>query len=282
MGRLLIWEGSDDFKERLETARERYREIYNKLEKTDFRCTFMGDLRFDLNAEPEIWLNDNQPLCAERYCKTPDDAKSMALRHGICGWWRLDDLDRFVDGEGPLFEEAMWDLEYRRAKRDPTQWARKRKNDGVEDPIKVYWEERHRKQFMELANGDEKRLNQLWVMRNESAGISKTYDIQVGKTGMIYVALWANPFEGSTTETLWMLGEQIRNRGHIAKQQDGFYMDAKNVRLGEQEGIYIRATRPDESYVESVWPSQIPSSKIYGLLDDLSDKVSPLEVEAKQ
>ena len=282
MGRLLIWEGSDDFKEQLETGRERFREIYKRLEQNDFRCTFLGDLRFDLNAEPEVWLNDNKPLCAERYCKTPEDAKNMALRHGRCGWWRLDDLDKFVDSEGPLFEEAMWDLGYRRAKRDSTQWARKRKDDGVEEPRKAYWEERHGKQFMELKGGDEEKLSQLRVMPNESAGISKTYDIQAGKTGMIYVALWANPFVGSTTETLWRLGEQIRNRGHIAKQQEGFYMDAKNVRLDEQEGIYIRATRNDETYVESIWPSQIPSSKIYELLDDLPRRVASLEVEVKQ
>ena len=179
----------------------------------------------------------------------------------------MDELEQFANGEGPVFARAMCVLGYRKHKKDPTRWARKRKDD--ERP-----QFNGQKQIEEITGEELERLNQLWALPNESAGMSKTYDIQVGKRGLIYVALWANPFVGTTAETMWMLGEQTRNRGHIAKQQDGFYIDAKNVKLGEQKGIYIKSIRPDESYAECVWPTQTPQEKIYDLADDLVSRVT--------
>lgn len=263
---LVIWEGTEDFKQEYEQARGRFQDISKRLYGRGFRCTFLGDLRMDSDGYPEVWLNDNMPLCADRYCKNPDDATQYALRHGDCGWWNLDELEQFTNGEGPVFERAMWDLGYRKHKKDPTKWARKRKDD--ERP-----QFNEQKQIEEITGEELDRLNQLWAFPNESAGMSKTYDIQVGKRGLIYVALWANPFVGTTAETMWMLGEQIRNRGHIAKQQEGFYIDARNVRLGEQEGIHIKTVKPDTSYSECVWPVQTPTEKIYGLADDLVSRV---------
>ncbi len=277
MQKLQIWEGTQDYREQFEKSKERFSGIKERLWKRDFTCTYLGDLRFDINAEPEVWFNDNTPLGAYRYCKTPDHAKRIALKHGRSGWWRLDDLDKFADKEGPIFEEAMWNLGYRRRKRDNSQWAKRTKNDGVEDSRKVYLNERFVKKYMELGNEELERLNQLWVMSNDSAGLSKTYNIQAGRTGMIHIALWANPFVGTSAETLHLLGEQINNRGHIAKQQQGFYMHAVNVRLRGEEGVYVKAANPDESSIECIWPSQIPSDSIYDLFNGFIDRVLPVE-----
>lgn len=263
LDKLYVWEGSEDYRTRLESAKKRFEEISAGLRQNQFTCTYVGDLRFDLNEDPEVWLSDSRPL--SRDCKTLDAAKSMAIRYGICGWWTLDDLKEFANGGGPIFNEAMWGLGYRKAKTGRGQWARKRKDDGTEDPRTAYWEKKYGKQFMKLAADEEERLNQLWAMPNESAGMSRTYDIQAGKTGLVYVALWANPFAGTTAETLSDYGRQVNNRFTIARQQEGFVIDAKNVQLGGQKGLYIKATRPDETYTETVWPSQIPVAKLYDL-----------------
>ncbi len=260
---LVVWEGTEEFKQEYEQARQRFRDISENLYGRGFKCTALGNLRMDSEGYPEVWLNDNKPCYGS--CKTEDAIKS-ALMYGDTGWWTLDELEQFAEGTGPIFERAMWDLGYKRNKRDPTKWAQKRKDDGRP-------QFNRQKQIEEIAGEELERLNQLWAFPNESAGVGKTYNIQVGKRGMIYVALKVNPFAGTTTETLWMLGDQIRNRGHIAKQQEGFYIDAKNVRLSEQEGIYIKAVKPDASYAECIWPVQTPTEKIYDLAEDLVSRV---------
>lgn len=263
---LVIWENTEDFNREYEQAKSRFSGIRDRLYAKGFKCTYLGDLRMDGDGVPEVWLNDNRPLLADRYCNNPDDAKKYALIHGDCGWWSLDELEQFANEGGPIFERAMWDLGYRRAKKDPTKWARKIKEEKFSSP-------NAQSQIEKIVGEESSRLSQLQVFQNEWGGMGETYNIRVGKNGLIYVALYANPFVGTTAETLWQLSEQVRNRGHIAKQQGGFYIDARNVLLEEKKGVHIKAVKPDANYTECVWPVQIPTRKIYDLAEDLVSRV---------
>ncbi len=274
MRTLVLWENTEDYRIKLDSARERWSGIYRRMENKGFVCTCIGGLRFDMNEEPEVWLNDNRPLMADRECKGSSDAERMALRHGRCGWWSLDDLEKFSNGWGPMFNEAMWDLGYRRSKRDQTKWARRRNGDDGKEPYKERWEKKQAKEYLTLDEDEEERLRGLLIFPPESEGLGRTYNISVGKTGMIYVALLANPMAGSTAETLGEFGAQLNSRAHIARDQEGFCIEAKNVRLGDQEGIYVKARRTDESYVESVWPSEVPDVRINELLRELPERMS--------
>jgi hypothetical protein len=152
---------------------------------------------------------------------------------------------------GAMFNEAMG-FGLQKTKRDQTKWARRRNGDDGKEPYKERWEKKQAKEYLTLDEDEEERLRGLLIFPPESEGLGRTYNISVGKTGMIYVALLANPMAGSTAETLGEFGAQLNSRAHIARDQEGFCIEAKNVRLGDQEGIYVKARRTDESYVEAL------------------------------
>jgi len=262
---LAIWQNTEEYKKEYEMADGKFRDIYKKLHGRGFTCTYLGDLRADSDGYLEVWLNPNMPWNAYKQIENPEDAIPFAMKHGGCGWWRLNDLEEFANGRGPILERAMWDLGYRQNKIDSTKWAKKMKGDMLQY--------NSQKKIDEITGEELERLNQLWAFKNENAGVDCTYNIQVGERGLIHVALNYNPFNGSTTETLWVLGAQARNRGHIAKQQNGFYIEAKKVLLDKQEGIHIKSIKPDKSYSECIWPIQTPTQKLYALADDLVSRV---------
>lgn len=262
---LLTWNQTKEFKQEYQQSAQRFEDLNNKLRSRNFVCTYLGSLRMNSDGYPEVWLNSNMPYAAHR-CKNPENAKQYALRHGDVGWWSLDKLEQFVESQGPIFESAMWGLGYRRNKRDQTKWSRKRKEDQ--------WPLPQEKKSIEEITGEElTRLTPLWVLPNEGSVMGKTYDLKVGKRGMIYIALFANPFAGHTFETMGEITMQLMDRGHLAKQQKGFDLKAKNIKLGEQEGIYIKALKPDQSYAECVWPIKLPKEKLYNLAADLVSRV---------
>jgi len=283
---LRVWEGGEEWRGEYDVAQKRFSEIRKRLGEREFICTYLGGLRLDKNCVPEVWLNDNMPLCPDRYCKTPEDALHYALKHGTCAWWNLDELSDFADGKGIILEEAMRKIGFRRHKRNPELWARLRGDEkGKTSERRMNrWKEQHSKQYIEIDDEERKRMGGLIAMPNKSAGIGRTYNIEANTRGMIYVELWANPFVGTTAETLWMLGDQINNRGHIHKQQNGFSMEARNVVLYSDPNlvmpngvaadcVYIQAKRDDGREIETVWPGVIPNEKLYDLANDLVGKV---------
>ncbi len=265
---LVVWEATEEFRQEYEQARTRFQDINKRLRERGFECEYLGSLRMDQNGNPEVWLNDNRPLMAYKFCRDSKVAIRYALRHGDSGWWSLDELERFANREGRIIDHAMWDIGYRMSRSNPFKWARKGKND---EAPKMY---NSQKNIADIITEEEKeRLNKLWVLPNERAGLGQTYGLEVGKRDLIYVALWANPFVGTRAETMWQLGAQENDRGHIARQQNGFQLNARNVKLNGQEGIHIRAVKPDESYAECIWPIQTPKEKLYHLASDLVSRV---------
>lgn len=269
---LIVWEHTDEFKKEYEEASKRFESIRERLFSRGFGCTFLGDLRMDGDGYPEVWLNDNHNIYRNKW--SLEEAMQEALKHGDTGWWNLDELEQFIDCKGFIFEEAMYELGFRRHKTKPEKWARKEKND--QNPHTRRWDIKYKIEHYETSPDELERLNKLWVIPNQSAGLNRTYSIEVGKRGMIYVFLEVNPFSATRCEDLGRFGEMLRNRGHIARNQNGFYIDAKNVKLGEEEGIYLKAIRQNQNYVECIWPTQTPNQKIYDLADDLVSRLGLL------
>lgn len=268
---LIVWEATKEFKEEYEAAAKRFDWIKERLYSRGFSCTFFGDLRCDDDGFPEVWLNDSLPFRAR--FRFVNDAFETALKYGRLGWWSLDELEEFAGNKGPIVDEAMWKLGYRRHKKDATKWAKITVRETLSsNPLsQKLWHDKHDKSYLQVSDDELKRLESLVVMPNESAGISRTYDLGVGKRGLIYVVLLANPF----TPDLYALGEQLHDRGHIAKKQDGFEIVASNVKFGENnDGVYIKAVKPDASVTECVWPARIPKEKIYYLGNDLVSRIN--------
>ena len=204
------------------------------------------------------------------------EALENALKYGDGGWCTLDNLEQLIEGKGSLLEMAMHDCGFRPHKKIFGKWVRitpKYENE-ISERVKDSYKKREEERWTSINGIELERLNQLWVLPNGWAGLNRTYRIQVNNEGLIYVYLELNPFSATRTEQLGWFGEMLRNRGHIAKQQNGFYIDAKNVKLGEQKGVYIKSIRSDESYAECVWPIQTPQEKIYDLADDLISRVT--------
>lgn len=281
---LIVWEGTEEFKREYEEAKKRFQDIAKRLYARGFTCTFLGDLRLDNNCNPEVWLNDNRNIY--KYDWKTEEAIEHAKIHGNCRWWSLDYLYQFVNGDGPIFEEAMWRLGFRRHKINPEKWARlegelKRYTSPLSDKL---WQERNGKTYTEISGQEAERLSNLLIMPNESAGIGRTYTISANKRGMIYIELWANPFVGTTAETMYLLGEQMSQRGHIAKQQQGFEIESTNVRLNVKgdfvipekavEVVYSKLIKPDKTVRECLLPSTIPQDKLYDLADNLVARVN--------
>lgn len=259
---LVLWENTEEYKKEKENASQRLEELKNKIHAGPY----VGSLRFDENCVPEIWMNDLRLGCA-RGCANSSLAQEYALRYGNSGWWSLDELEQFTKGKGPIFEDAMWELGYRRHKSDPTKWAKKSSKDERDIPIP-------QKQIRTVLNDEYNRLNKLWSFKNESAGMGETYCLDAGKSGLIYIELWVNPFAGNTAETIGILGEQMRQRAHIAKKQEGFEICAENVKLGKEKGIYINAVNESGSKKEVIWPTRIPNTKLVKLAADLVSRVN--------
>jgi len=262
---LMLWEETEEFKKYISEAEHRFLDIRKRLDSRGFRCTYLGDLRISAEGKPEVWLNSSNPVPARRIKDAPM-ALELANKYGSSSWWTLDELEHFSNGQGIIIERAMWDLGYRKHKQKIYTWAKVKKNDTLTSIAE-------QKDISVVVGEEYERLQPLWTFQNEFSGVGKTYQIQVGKRGLIYISLMVNPFAGSTYETMWMLGNQSRRRGHLAEQQQGFNLLSKNVQLHGEHGVYIKATKPDTTFQEFVWPTNLPSSKLYDLAHDLVSRI---------
>lgn len=271
---LIVWEHTQEAQKELEQAGKIYNKMIRKLDRQGFQCIYMGDLRFDNNCEPEIFINSCMPSYAKKRIKTARDALDYALKYGSGGWWNLNELDAFSRGMSIILNEAMWDLGYRKNKVNNMKWSRKTAEDKRNPARTIRWNDKFKKEFFRLDKEERARLENLDIILNSSAGSNNTYSLSVCKRDMIYVELKVNPFSASKTEDFGWLSHMLNNRGHIAKQQESFCIDAKNVRLKDEEKIYIKAIKPDKKFAEVIWPTAMPADRIYDLADDLVSKVA--------
>lgn len=284
---LVVLEQTEEFKKFLDEAEQKRKELVRSWKEKYGGDSYVGSVEPNMSedGEPIFWINDFGGFHTGRFYgqkrRWPaEEAFRNALKYGDGGWCTLTELELLIAGKGPLLERAMRDCGFRLHKRNPNQWVRITSREEKRE-IKEYqknWEKRHKeeelKRWPAVSEEELERLSQLWVLPNEWVGLNRTYSIQVNKKGLIYVRLEVNPFSATRAEQLGWFGEMLRNRGHIARQQNGFYIEARNITLGKEKGVYIKAIRPDNSFIECVWPHQIPQPKIYDLADDLISRVN--------
>lgn len=278
---LIVWEHTEESKREYEEAKKRFDDLRKKLYDSGFRCGALCTLRFDFDGYPEVWLNEwrnyytGYSSMDYRMPPNPEEAIKAAKMTGDTGWWNFEAFEQLLEGKGPMFERAMFEMGYRRHKNNPQKWVKfssKAERDEIYEKKRQEWQKTREDIWVPINDGAYE-----WVLPNEWAGLDKTYSLEVRKRGLIFVRLEFNPFYGGPTEGLGhYYGPRMSNRGHIARRQEGFYIDARNVRLGKEKGIHIKAVRPDETYAECIWPSQTPQQKIYDLADDLVSRVNSI------
>jgi hypothetical protein len=278
---LVIWQKTDEFKQEYEQASKRFKAISEKLYRSGFKATYLGDLQFNTDGNPIVWLNPCRRSAtgysSRNYLMPPtaEEAIRTAKITGDVGWWTLEDLEQLLEGRGPIFDMAMFDMGYRRNKTNATLWAKFGSTKEYEQAGKERTQafvKAEESLWIPMQGADFERLNKLWLMPNKWNGLDRTYSLKVGKRGFIHIQLDYNPFAGSSAETLHVLGERHAQRGHIAKQQERFQIEAQNIKLGKEKGIHVKATKADQSCVEYVLPMHLPDEKLYDLVDELVSK----------
>ena len=286
---LRVWEKTPEFEKECRETREKFEQIMRRLHNRDFTCS-VDSMQPDANGDHQFWSNDYMGNYKDL---NSEEAERIARKYGKSGWWSLSELEQFANNDGPILSEAMWHLGFRRSKTKSSKWSKlepKLKGTSNPDYLKA-WERHNGKVFTTILRDEADRIKELLVLPYGNAGVGKTYGLQAGTRGMIYAQLWANPFAGHSHETMHVIGQQLANKGHIAIQQEGFRIEANNVKvfagvggiIGEGipvDAVYVKAVRPDNSYAECLWPSAIPCEKLWDLADDLvarakGDKTGP-------
>lgn len=274
---LIIWEGTLEFKKECEEALERFNAIKKNLYGSGFRSTSLSTLRFDSDGYPEVWLNASR-LSISGYSSrdyrmppTAEEAIKAAKIGGDTGWWSLDDLEQLLEGRGRIFERAMRNMGYRIHKKHPEQWVKfssTREYDAAQRELVNQLQGEREKKWAPVHDAKElERLRNLWIVPNTIAP-ENTIAVEVGKRGMIHMEL-NYILTGYSSEQLECLGWQESAKAHIIQQQEGFFLDAKNIRLGEEKSVYIKATREGDCFIERVWPWQVARDRVYDLAEDL-------------
>ena len=248
---LLFWQETDQFKSLYETEVGRLREATKKWAAAGGSWTYSGSIRCTENGTFDFWLNSN----ASHRMREPLKVETAILyskKHGVTGWWTVQDLENLLLGEGDLFERAMWDNGFRRHKKKPEEWARRNKTDEWTNHRRVD----HVYRPVALESDEGKRLESLITIPNAAFKYSTTMSFVVGTNGMIHGELNMNPMGGTTTESMpaWMADYNVR--GHINNEQRGFTIEARNIQLGDEKYIHV-ITTGGTGVSECLWPTII-------------------------
>lgn len=260
---LIIWEGTEDYKEHYRTAQARLAKLGRPHQ----------EIKFDEDG-PVIWINGSS---SARYRWTVESALDESKKRGATGWWTVDEMEQFAQGEGLMVEEAMWDKGFRRHKSNPLAWAIRDKKGGLSPRVRAY-NNRIEQSFPQVPEDEIEQLRSQVVLPNEPCLLGRTFYLQVGINGMIFVTLDINPFV-SRTEDLHLLVEQEAQRAHICRAQDCFGIRARNINLLGHETtrfghmIQVEGVVGGQTQALRVWPSRTTVQGLYTLAGDLLDKV---------
>jgi hypothetical protein len=270
---LRLWQNTEEYATEHGKQRERLSEIYGRLRQRGVTCLLLGDLRFNEDGLPEAFLTDSMPSYIKYGCLDQKTAQENAVRYGSRGWWHLDELEEFIAGTGLILEEAMWNLGYRKSRKNKSGWARKTICDlsSLGPYGQKRWNQRMEKSFTDvtLDAGEEARLEALIAGPNDEIILNETFSFTVGKQGMIFADLDLNPF-GDVDD----LAVALKRRCHIARQQEGFAIEAEKVMIKGKPMIHIRAIRTDGSRVETVWPVRVKQEKIHRMAEGFVKRVN--------
>jgi hypothetical protein len=257
---LKIWENTTKYKKILKLQKERFQNIAINFNGTP---SSVKDPRFAKGRDPAAELVSELRYDGKR---DVDEALELAKKHGYSGVWSFRDLELFTQkGEGPIIDAAMYELAFVRYKRNRDNWRRKKNTDYP--PQKLLKEiETYSQNDSRIIMNEYERLNSLWNIRNESVDFPNNIFIAEGYNGMIMI-------ETPNQQKDW----RVDSRFHINPLQiigsSDFIIRAKDIMLGESRGVYIFAQRPDDLFVECVWPHQTHIKNIGRLARDLIKKI---------
>lgn len=269
---LVPWHTTDNYRAAYQTAEERLAGITERLRARGAQAGY-GPFKFNGQCEPEVWINASHGY---RYKWDAPAALASALKHGETGYWSFDDLEAFANGGGMIVRSAMWRLGFRHGKRNPTSWVRHGK-DERDTYAEQQWRKKHAKSYSDLPPYEVRRLASLQTVPQGKMEMGRSFSLRANKGGLVYLALQVDPFAGcERAESVGAMGDQMRQRGHLAREQRGFLLEAANVHLGNHDALYLKCVQPDCTYTEFVWPSITTGDGLTTLLEDLEKRALPV------
>ncbi len=272
---LKLWEETADFKQKKKEAEQRFKALDEKTREKRI-SGISTDVRFTKNCVPVVWRNSSPPYWIRP--QTADHALELAQLHGSTNYVTAEEVEDYLKGEGFLIESAMDKMGFRRHKRDETKWARKTKQDGDgPTPLtKDHWERLYGTPTYTPGKLERERLMDLRVGTNVGTKHGETYSVEVGNTGMVYLSMDANPFWYNNS-TMHKYAIQDAQKAHINPSQEGFKLEARNVRLNRgtssdrPDGVHILAVNRG-GVLESVWPVSTPGGALAEMATDLRER----------
>lgn len=268
---LKIWEETNEGKKEYLTAADRLTEIKKNLYESGFWCERLECLRFDRECEPEVFMVEFKEKHPEyREPKNQKDALEIARKTGSTGWWGINELDKFLSGEGSIVECAMYDMGFIKYK---NSWE---KNEGVHNkPMEKIID---KKLDINYKDFDGKIFKKLLLLPNDFYGFGYSYELTAASNGMIFIEYIPNPLNQTKAPVDQKLFDQKYDiRFHIAAEQDGFMINAENISNGKNNGVLVTAKNMVNS--ESViWPRYTPKMiGVIGYYEKLSVKSASLK-----
>lgn len=262
---LTLWEQTEDYSQQLAAAQARFSSLDGRA-----NSAYLPEVTFTSNCIPVIYRSDQTPHY-ERRRYSPTEALKSAKRHGTIGYFNVEDLQEFQKGEGIIIDMEMDELGFRRHKKDPSRWVKKQTDEEDQHEARdKHWQELNGTSY-DIPDQEERgRLHDLVVAPNIGTKFGATYSVSTGITGLIFIALDVNPF----TLIVGDLTRQLAQRAHINREQDGFTIEARNVRLfnssaDTHDSVHVKAIKSDQSVEEVVWPSVTDSRGVVDLAVDL-------------
>lgn len=254
---LILWEQTADYAQKLKEAQDRFVVIRGEVAKRQI-TGFFPDVTFTSNGIPVVWANAGTPYFEIRGLSA-DQALKSAKKHGHTGYWDTEDLEAYVKGEGIIIDMEMDELGFRPHKKDLSKWAKKQKGDEFGERH-AHWEKLYGTDVHIPEPDEQARLRDLMDVPNAQTRLDYTYSVNVGRTGLIYIAKDFNPFG-----TLQKFAVDRVQNAHIARDQEGFLIEARNVSLSRRknnrhDAVHIRAEKDNGHTVEVVWPATASSS----------------------
>lgn len=205
--------------------------------------------RFNKDGKIEVFLSQWKAFSDARL--DVSEALKFALKYGYGRWWTLDDVQLFVEEQkGPILEAAMGALKYKFIN---GEWV------ATEDKFCPSGEK-------PIVFSDDIEIGKTVAVPNSEIELERTYRLQVGSNGMIYIEAQVNPFN----QDLSAVGGAMFAKAHIAMRQNGFIIRAFNVRIGSEEYVLLKAQKEDGEEFEAVWPSISTKEIIFSLADQVA------------
>ncbi len=273
---LRFWQQTPDFDAQYNAAEERFLALNQELAKRHMGRVDVDFLTFTVNGIPVVQKFSDVDWQEAQYTRSGADALELAKERGSRGQYSAEDLEAFLQGEGPVVFSEMGRLGFRRAKNDADKWVRVKrgeKPDRSEDY--AHWDTLHGVDT-EIVTGEEAdRLRGLMPAGNVSTKPGETYTAEVGRQGLIYVAKDVNLFPTRPGQFL----EEMFYAGHIDRHQEGFDLSARNVVLPSSQAkdlrlVHITAQKPDQSTQDFAWPVSTYPSILSDLAYNLRRKVT--------